>query len=411
MFKTQFLNSGASHRRKPSEKKNVGTNKVAVADYRTDENGYNSDERTKELENLEMGIVTSYSYQSSPETSPKHSHSCLSPPGILIKQEKFDLQDQTESVFRLSPTLKLKQSKAFRQEQETKYNFFNSTGSTASTSSSSGYTVGGTSNSGELDELEVLELGNSNTFAFEISQGGKIKEWNSKTNKFVDLEADGSKFNPPDKGKELSKKKRDDDVYVGDMNEAGKKHGRGRLVYENGDVYYGDWVDNRRHGMGTFIYANGNKYSGMFERGKKSGIGDFTFVSLGDSYSGGFVADVIEGKGMYQCKDGSTYEGHFVNGLKEGKGTQTYASKAQYKGNWKADKPSGKGKYTFSSGKVFKGRFKNGEMDGSGMMKLPNSNQIFIAVFDEGALLSIEPMKFGKDQEGEDMPNTARSAS
>jgi hypothetical protein len=381
LFKTHFLNSGSTYRKKPNEKRlNIVTKKVVVADYSASDDD-DSAKVTRELDGLESGTshVRSFSNQNSPVSS--SSGGLSSPPGILIKQEKFE-----KSVFRVSPTLQLKESKEFRLHESS----LESTGSSSSSGSSSS-NRGTSSSLGETDDdLEALERGNTKACVSQISTDGKpVKERNSRTNKFVDVEA-GDHVHP-----ENSKKKSED--YVGDVSKEGKKHGRGRLVYESGEVYYGDWANNRKHGTGTFIYVNGDKYTGAFHKGKKSGFGDFLFASLGDSYTGGFRADVIHGFGVYRYKDGCEYDGQFVDGLKDGKGTQKYASEAQYKGYWNADKPHGKGKYTFSSGKVFKGRFVDGEIDGSGMMTLPNSPQIFLAVFDMGKLISIEPISVSKN--------------
>lgn len=31
----------------------------------------------------------------------------------------------------------------------------------------------------------------------------------------------------------------------------------GKLVYDNGEFYEGDWVRGKRHGKGTYVYADG----------------------------------------------------------------------------------------------------------------------------------------------------------
>jgi hypothetical protein len=42
----------------------------------------------------------------------------------------------------------------------------------------------------------------------------------------------------------------------------GSYHGRGKMIYINGDVYEGNWADNLREGKGKMIYANGDIYEG-----------------------------------------------------------------------------------------------------------------------------------------------------
>ena len=46
-----------------------------------------------------------------------------------------------------------------------------------------------------------------------------------------------------------------------------KRHGKGRCVYANGDVYEGDFVNDKRHGKGKYIYADGRVEDGWSENG------------------------------------------------------------------------------------------------------------------------------------------------
>lgn len=64
--------------------------------------------------------------------------------------------------------------------------------------------------------------------------------------------------------------------YKGDTNECGQKHGEGVMVYENGDVYEGEWKNDLHHGFGIFTYANGAVYFGHWENGVHHGQGRFT---------------------------------------------------------------------------------------------------------------------------------------
>ena len=42
-------------------------------------------------------------------------------------------------------------------------------------------------------------------------------------------------------------------------------HGKGKLIFSNGDIYDGFFLDNKMHGKGKFLYANGDVYIGDFE--------------------------------------------------------------------------------------------------------------------------------------------------
>ena len=39
-------------------------------------------------------------------------------------------------------------------------------------------------------------------------------------------------------------------------------NGKGRLIYENGELYEGQWTNDLKHGKGVFIHADGTRYEG-----------------------------------------------------------------------------------------------------------------------------------------------------
>jgi hypothetical protein len=40
----------------------------------------------------------------------------------------------------------------------------------------------------------------------------------------------------------------------------GKKHGKGKMEYANGDKYSGVWVDDNITGQGVYIWTSGDRY-------------------------------------------------------------------------------------------------------------------------------------------------------
>ena len=40
------------------------------------------------------------------------------------------------------------------------------------------------------------------------------------------------------------------------------KHGVGKYYYKTGELFIGDWVENKRHGYGKYFYQNGERYVG-----------------------------------------------------------------------------------------------------------------------------------------------------
>ena len=57
------------------------------------------------------------------------------------------------------------------------------------------------------------------------------------------------------------------DRYVGEsVNNLG--HGLGTYYYSNGNQYTGEWINNLTHGNGTFTWSDGTQKSGIWKNGK-----------------------------------------------------------------------------------------------------------------------------------------------
>lgn len=76
--------------------------------------------------------------------------------------------------------------------------------------------------------------------------------------------------------------------YDGQISSDGKFHGHGKIVYENGESYDGEWHAGQRHGTGTYRYSDGGVYVGNWEQ------------------------DRINGRGVSQYADGNRCEGAFA---------------------------------------------------------------------------------------------------
>ena len=162
-----------------------------------------------------------------------------------------------------------------------------------------------------------------------------------------------------------------------------KKDGKGTYYFNDGNKYYGDWVEDVRSGVGIFYYQKGDKYEGEFLDGKKHGKGTY-FYSNGDKYEGDFVNDERTGKGKMKYKKGERYEGDFLNGKKHGNGIYIFANGDRYEGEFKNNQIEGKGKFWYESmGDYYEGDFLNGKRHGKGVYKYQSGN-IYEGDFVEG---------------------------
>jgi len=109
--------------------------------------------------------------------------------------------------------------------------------------------------------------------------------------------------------------------YLGQLTSNKSRHGRGVYYWTtDGSIYAGYWKDNIKEIYGKVLDSNFKvTYEGQYSKGKRFGKGKLTF-SNGDTYEGSFVDDKRDGSGVYTWADGKTWTGSFVNNLMHGKG-------------------------------------------------------------------------------------------
>ncbi|HFI0796031.1 TPA: hypothetical protein ACGO6M_001662 [Streptococcus suis] len=85
----------------------------------------------------------------------------------------------------------------------------------------------------------------------------------------------------------------------------------------------------------TITLDNGKlQYNGYVVASKMNGQGKLTFEN-GDVYEGQFKNGIFNGKGTYTSTSGWTYAGEFKNGYADGQGKLTTEGKAVYEGRFK----------------------------------------------------------------------------
>ncbi|XDD51042.1 hypothetical protein AB3N59_04485 [Leptospira sp. WS92.C1] len=75
------------------------------------------------------------------------------------------------------------------------------------------------------------------------------------------------------------------------------KNGNGIYVYESGEVYSGNFKNDKRHGSGMIQYRDGDRYVGNFLNDKKVGVGKYQF-SNGAVFNGRFMEDGESAEGF-----------------------------------------------------------------------------------------------------------------
>ena len=130
--------------------------------------------------------------------------------------------------------------------------------------------------------------------------------------------------------------------YIGEMLND-NRHGKGILYYKNGNIKYeGEFVNGKKEGEGTYTDKNGNYYSGHWSKNKKNGKGKLCFKNNNILYEGDFVNDKFQGIGKYIDEDGDYYIGQWLNDKKHGKGKEYYKNgDIKYDGEFFDDKYQG----------------------------------------------------------------------
>jgi len=156
-------------------------------------------------------------------------------------------------------------------------------------------------------------------------------------------------------------------------------NGKGKMTYVNGDIYEGDWVDNKRNGKGKYTYFDNDsvkEYEGDWADDERTGKGKETLFN-GDIYEGDFVDGERNGKGKYtSAENGYVIEGDFKNGEPNGKVKETFKSGNVYEGDFVNGKRNGNGKMTYADGSVYEGEWLDSNKHGNGTLKDENGDII-----------------------------------
>lgn len=96
--------------------------------------------------------------------------------------------------------------------------------------------------------------------------------------------------------------------------------GNGSYLFENGDLYNGQWKKGEMEGYGVYEYGNGDVYKGAWKKGLMEGRGTYTYAN-GDKYIGTWKDGKMNGRGHFHWNlpgdlmTNAKYEGFFKDGV------------------------------------------------------------------------------------------------
>ena len=191
----------------------------------------------------------------------------------------------------------------------------------------------------------------------EVTDSQNINEVISQhKNAVVDIKAPENSIPPSDSNQDA-----DDQLYEGEK------------IFQSGNKYVGEFLNDKPHGFGSFYFTNGDFYEGDFENGKRTGNGKL-IKKDGNVYVGFFEGGNFLGKGKYQCSDGHTFEGEFSVGCFSKKKPQIYdqsnriliSGRIDANGNIHDEEFADRllscnGKLTKKNGDIYEGEFVEGQ--------------------------------------------------
>lgn len=202
--------------------------------------------------------------------------------------------------------------------------------------------------------------------------------------------------------------------FEGETDASGRKHGWGKLTWDDGDCfegefrddekvsgtfrwstgdsYEGQWQQDLMHGRGRYDYADGRSYLGHWEKGYRHGHGTFRWPN-GDRYDGEFVHDMCHGVGVHTYADGKQYKGEWKDNKKHGYGVMYWPKGSRTEGIWEHNLLTGCTLFTEAEGNRYEEKWKDGARDGP-RKPLKRSDEEILSV-----LRSTEPLKWANDSD------------
>ena len=161
-------------------------------------------------------------------------------------------------------------------------------------------------------------------------------------------------------------------IYKGLFNH-GVLDGKGIYYYPEIEYEYkGDFKNMKKEGNGMEIFC-GNIYTGEFRDDKKNGQGEMKIKNK-DIYRGNFINDKYNGIGCYIWSNKKEYNGNFVDGKMHGNGTLKWGENMYYKGGFNNGIKEGKAEFGFINGYNFFFNFKDDIPCGKGYKQDTNYN-------------------------------------
>jgi hypothetical protein len=169
----------------------------------------------------------------------------------------------------------------------------------------------------------------------------------------------------------------------------GNFHGKGKMIYANGDIYEGKWERGSPYGYGRLEYSNGDVYEGEWKDDKMHGKGKIFYRSGAVQKEGTWKQGIYQGNDKLWCTKTTlislnafnphnslyflvaeqikNFVAHFPDDILDGF-QKWHTEEGEFEGQISGGKPNGFGKMSVPIGE-YEGEFVDGLPSGIGILK------------------------------------------
>merc|ERR1719238_593286 len=162
------------------------------------------------------------------------------------------------------------------------------------------------------------------------------------------------------------------------------------LAIDRSGRYDGEVLSGKPHGHGRLYYNGGAQYRGNFVTGKRCGQGELSLhdrrFDIPFSYEGDWYDGLPNGCGTAHWEDGHYYSGQHAHGALHGEGTFHWPG-AIYSGQFRDVSLDRHGCYTWSDGSAYSGQWRGNRPHGQGLLTSRECRAI--CTYKDGVLVDV----------------------
>ena len=166
-----------------------------------------------------------------------------------------------------------------------------------------------------------------------------------------------------------SEKYENGNIYRGEHNHLGQKHGLGIMYYANGDILQAKWKNDTANGSGYFISQNGTELIGIWKNNLLHGTKNKIRYPSGSEYEGNTKYGLANGIGILTTQENDIFHGLWANNELNGYTNISYQDGNKYQGFMCNNEKCGQGIYLWTNGGVYNGNWYKDELHGEGVLQ------------------------------------------